>query len=173
MGFCHIVRAQPFPTVPFALTLLMLTMSLAAFLAPPTSSPSSSGGELDSSTGTFGASLNSTETVTISSHPNGISNSFKLDIAEGEAVRSVGLELSPKVLPRSEGLSFTDPSDFNQSGAISQGVDYNSTGLSVSAIDEYWSFEGSSGLPSGWTTTNTNYGRIHTMSCGTNGSSSR
>ena len=167
------MRAQPFPTVPFALALLMLSMSLATLLAPPASTPDSSGGELAGPPGVFGASLNSTETVTISSHPNGISNSFKLDIAEGEAVRSIGLELSPKVLPRSEGLSFTDPSDFNQSGAISQGVDYNTSGLSVSAIDEYWSFEGSSGLPSGWSTTNGNYGLINTMSCGTNGSSSR
>ena len=172
-GFCRYVRAQPSPTVPFALTLLLLTMSFATLLTPPVVSPATSGTELEQSPNIFGASLNSTETVTISSHPNGISNSFKLDVAEGEAVRNIALDLSPKVLPRSEGLSFTDPSDFNQTGAIAEAVDYNSSGLSVSAIDEYWSFDSSGSLPTGWTSSNGNYGRINTMSCGTNGSSSR
>ena len=96
-----------------------------------------------------------------------------MDIPENQAVRNISLELAPLELPRSDGYSFTQPTDFNQSGATSQGVDYNSSGLQVSAIDEYWSFEGSGNIPSGWTSSNTNYGLINTMTCGTNGSSSR
>jgi len=147
-------------------------MSLVAF-TPNLSEISPQDAELEKADANGFASLNSTEVVTINSHPNAVTNSFKVEVPEGEAVRNLSLELSPAALPRSEGISFTAPNDFNQTGATSQGVDYNSTGLQVSAIDEYWSFEGSTNLPSGWTSSNTNYGRINTMSCGTNGSSSR
>ncbi len=150
----------------------MFTISLVA-CTPNFSSNITQDGELEKGDINGFASLNSTEVVTINSHPNSVTNSFKVEVPEGEAVRNLSLELSPTALPRSEGISFTAPNDFNQSGATSQGVDYNSSGLQVSAIDEYWSFEGSNNLPTGWTTSNTNYGRINTMSCGTNGSSSR
>ncbi|MBS72073.1 MAG: hypothetical protein CMO20_03850 [Thermoplasmata archaeon] len=119
------------------------------------------------------ATINSTELVTISSYPTGISNSFKLDIPENEAVRNISLELKPNPLSRSNSHSFTAPNDFNQSGATSQGVDFNSSGLQVSAIDEYWSFDNSNNLPTGWSSTNTYYGGINTMNCGTNGSGGR
>jgi len=154
------------------LVFMMFTMSLVAF-TPNLSEISPQDAELEKADANGFASLNSTEVVTINSHPNAVTNSFKVEVPEGEAVRNLSLELSPAALPRSEGISFTAPNDFNQTGATSQGVDYNSTGLQVSAIDEYWSFEGSTNLPSGWTSSNTNYGRINTMSCGTNGSSSR
>ena len=147
-------------------------MSLVAF-TPNLSGNTTQDGELEKIDVNGFASLNSTEVVTINSHPNVVTNSFKVEVPEGEAVRNLSLELSPTALPRSEGISFTAPNDFNQTGATSQGVDYNSTGLQVSAIDEYWSFEGSTNLPTGWSSSNTNYGRINTMSCGTNGSSSR
>ena len=147
-------------------------MSLVAF-TPNLSGNTTSEGELEKLGVNGFASLNSTEVVTINSHPNAVTNSFKIEVPEGEAVRNLSLELSPIALPRSEGISFTAPNDFNQSGATSQGVDYNSSGLQVSAIDEYWSFDGSGNIPSGWTSSNTNYGLINTMTCGTNGSSSR
>ena len=147
-------------------------MSLVAF-TPNLSGNTTSEGELEKVGVNGFASLNSTEVVTINSHPNAVTNSFKIEVPEGEAVRNLSLELSPIALPRSEGISFTAPNDFNQSGATSQGVDYNSSGLQVSAIDEYWSFDGSGNIPSGWTSSNTNYGLINTMTCGTNGSSSR
>ncbi len=117
--------------------------------------------------------VNSTTNILITSYPNGVSNTLKLEVPDGEAVTDVSLRMTPKILPRSEGHSFSASADFNQTDAIAEAVDYNGSGLSVSAIDEYWSFEQSSGLPPGWTTTNTNFGLINTMSCGTNGSSSR
>jgi hypothetical protein len=152
--------------------LLMLTSSIAALAVtlPPTPTQS----EHLTATEIAGfASLNSTETVSIQNFPNAISNSFKIDIPEGEAVRNISLALAPSALPRTEGISFIAPSDFNQTGATSEGVDYNTSGLQVSAIDEYWSFEGTNNLPTGWTSTNSYYGRVNTMSCGTNGSSAR
>ena len=151
------------------LILLMLTSTLAAF-----TSPSNQGTErLYDNRIMESASLNSTEIVTIQSYPTTISNSFKLDIPEDEAIRNISLELAPSAVSRSDGHSFTQSTDFNQTGATSRGIDYNTSGLQVSAIDEYWSFEGTNALPSGWSTSNTNYGLINTMSCGTNGSSSR
>ncbi|HIO57316.1 MAG TPA: hypothetical protein EYN30_01385 [Candidatus Poseidoniales archaeon] len=154
------------------LIMIMFTSSFVTF-TPYLSGRSTEQGELEKNDVHGFASLNSTEVVTINSHPNAVTNSFKIEVPEGEAVRNLSLELSPTALPRSEGISFTSPNDFNQSGATAQGVDYNSSGLQVSAIDEYWSFEGSSGLPTGWSSSNANYGRINTLSCGTNGSSSR
>jgi hypothetical protein len=154
------------------LIMIMFTSSLVAF-TPYLPGRSTQQGELEKNDVHGFASLNSTEVVTINSHPNAVTNSFKIEVPEGEAVRNLSLELAPTALPRSEGISFTSPNDFNQSGATSQGVDYNSSGLQVSAIDEYWSFEGSTNLPTGWTSSNGNYGLINTMSCGTNGSSSR
>ena len=151
------------------LILLMLTSSLVAFLPNIHQDDES----LHVKLAMGSASLNSTEIVSINNYPTTVSNSFKLDIPENQAVRNISLELAPLELPRSDGYSFTQPTDFNQSGATSQGVDYNSSGLQVSAIDEYWSFEGSGNIPSGWTSSNTNYGLINTMTCGTNGSSSR
>ena len=151
------------------LILLMLTSSLGSLLPNNLHQEElfQDGLDLDS------ASLNSTEIISITNYPTTVSNSFKLDLPENQAVRNISLELAPLELSRSEGHSFTQSSDFNQSGALSQGVDYNSSGLQVSAIDEYWSFENSGNLPSGWSTSNTNYGLINTMTCGTNGSSSR
>ncbi|MDP6325884.1 MAG: hypothetical protein QGI36_02180 [Candidatus Thalassarchaeaceae archaeon] len=151
------------------LILLMLMSSLAAF----TTIPYQGEGPLEGGITMDSASLNSPEIVTISNYPTSISNSFKLDIPEDEAIRNISLELAPSVVSRSDGHSFTQSSDFNQTGATSQGIDYNTSGLQVSAIDEYWSFEGTNALPSGWSSSNTNYGLINTMTCGTNGSSSR
>ena len=146
-------------------------MALAPLTVVPTATnPSNHLQEADSANYSV---INSTQTVAISTYPNGVSNSFKVDVPEGEAIRSMSMELAPQALPRTDGHSFTTSSDFNQSGANSQGVDYNGSGLSVSAIDEYWSFDSSSSLPTGWSSTNSYYGTINTMSCGTNGSSSR
>ncbi len=130
------------------LILIMFTSSLVAF-TPSLSESAIQQGELERIGVNDFASLNSTEVVTINNHPNAVTNSFKIEVPEDEAIRNISLELSPTALPRSEGISFTAPNDFNQSGATSQGVDYNSSGLQVSAIDEYWSFEGSTNLPTG------------------------
>jgi len=151
------------------LILLMLTSSLAAFTSLPYqgTEPLEDNGFMEY------ASLNSTEIVTISSYPTTISNSFKLDVPEDEAIRNISLELAPSAVSHSDGHSFTQSSDFNQTGATSQGIDYNNSGLQVSAIDEYWSFDNSNSLPTGWSSTNANYGGINTMTCGTNGSGGR
>ena len=110
------------------LILLMLTSSLVAFL--PNIHQDDEPLHVKLAMGS--ASLNSTEIVSINNYPTTVSNSFKLDIPENQAVRNISLELAPLELPRSDGYSFTQPTDFNQSGATSQGVDYNSSGLQVS-----------------------------------------
>ena len=163
----------------FVLTILMLSSSLFGLFINATGilEEADGGGSQPDELGPEAirdfASLNSSEIVSISTIPTTLSNSFKVQVEEGKAVRNISLEMQPKALPRDEAVSFTQPNDFNQTGAISEGIDFNNSGLQVSAIDEYWDFEGSNNLPTGWTSTNSYYGRINTMTCGTNGTSSR
>ncbi len=100
-------------------------------------------------------SLNTETTVSVSSYPNGTSDTLKLEVPVNHAVTNLDLSISPHILPRSESISWDSVSDWNMSGVITDGVDFNGTeGMKVQPREISWDFEypnSAAFAASGWT----------------------
>ncbi len=89
--------------------------------------------------------LNSPTTVSVASHPNGTSNVVQLEVPVDHAVTDFGVSLEPHILPRTESISWNSISDWNMSGVVNDGVDFNSSGgLTVLPTGYSWDFESGS-----------------------------
>lgn len=89
--------------------------------------------------------LNSPTTVSVASYPNGTSNVVQLEVPVDHAVTDFGVSLEPHILPRTESISWDSISDWNMTGVVNDGVDFNSSsGLTVLPTGYSWDFESGS-----------------------------
>lgn len=127
---------RAFPAV-FILVLFVLSSWMAA-LAPAT-------GQLNSDTLTqpLHTSVNTPQMVSVTTQPNGTSNSLLLEVPLNQAVTALNLTLEPLVYARSDALSWTTAQHWNLTGAVLDRVDINkSDGLRVLPRAVKWDFEG-------------------------------
>ena len=86
--------------------------------------------------------MNVPTTISIASHPDGTSNVMQLEVPVDHAVTDLGISLEPHILPRTESISWNSISDWNMSGVVNDGVDFNSSsGLTVLPTGYSWDFE--------------------------------
>lgn len=159
----------------FSLVAILLLVSVAPLFPNSTDYSffsSSSYGELDeeSPSPSFTAE-NQTQILNIGTYPNGFSSNLRLEVPAGEALTDVGLQIKPRALLRDEILEWTDISIWNHSGAVSQSINYNSTGLTLAGADQTWDLNNNGQVPTGWTRSSASYSMINSLSCGRNGSS--
>ncbi len=91
--------------------------------------------------------IGQTNLLSIGSFPDGANTNTKLSVPDGEAIRSLDLNLEPAVLASATGFSFTDSSDFSSS-TMYDGVDVNGSSLSILPQGWEWDFESAN---HGWT----------------------
>ena len=100
-------------------------------------------------------SLNVETSVSITNYPNGTSNDLKLEVPQGHAVTDMDLSLRPHIHPISQSMAWSTSSDWNMTGVITDGVDFNSSsGMTVLPQGYSWDFESGS-IPSPWTMSGT------------------
>ncbi len=129
--------------LPIILAFLLAGPSLICFLQPPT--------ELHEFGSVKETQLNVETTISITGSPNGSSDSLQLEVPEDEAVTGVDLSLEPHIHPVSDGISWSSASDWNMSGVINDGVDFNiSSGMTLLPQGYDWDFESNS-FGNGWT----------------------
>jgi len=113
---------------------------------------------------------NSTQLLTISSYPDGVSSSLKLEVPAGEALTDIDLSLQPEMLPRNEIYSWSNEQVWNHSDATPELVNYNNTGLTLAGTDVNWDLNNNGAVPTGWTRSSSSFAMINSLSCGRNGS---
>jgi len=135
---------SPRPLLPPAfLFLIFVISSLAPLLMQPATLPDA--------VKKMDTGLNAPTTVSVTSHPDGTSNALQLEVPVDHAVTGLGLSLEPHILPRTESIAWDSISDWNMSGVVTDGVDFNSsTGLTVLPTGYSYDFESGS-FGSAWT----------------------
>jgi len=113
---------------------------------------------------------NTTQLITIASHPNGVSSTLRAEVPAGEALTGIDLSLEPQLLPRNEIFTWTSSQVWNHSDATPELVNYNNTGLTLSGTDVGWDLNNNGQVPTGWTRTTSTYAMINSLACGRNGS---
>ena len=128
---------RAFPAV-FILMLFVLSSWMAA-LAHAVDQPGS-----DTLTQPLRTSVNTPQMVSVTTQPNGTSNSLLLEVPLNQAVTALNLTLEPLVYARSDALSWTTAQHWNLTGAVLDRVDINkSDGLRVLPRAVKWDFESS------------------------------
>jgi hypothetical protein len=87
--------------------------------------------------------------LSIGSFPDGANTNTRLSIDEGEALKSLELQVDSARLPTSTGFSWAESSDFS-SNTVYDGMDVNSTSLSLLPQEWKWDFESATFGPE-WT----------------------
>ena len=132
---------------PAFLFLIFVISSLAPLLMEPATLPDT--------VKKMETGLNTPTTVSVVSYPDGTSNALQLEVPVDHAVTGLGLSLEPHILPRTESISWDSNSDWNMSGVITDGVDFNGTeGMKVQPREISWDFEypnNAAFTASGWT----------------------
>jgi len=131
--------------LPILLTFLLAGPSLIYFLQSPS--------ELDQMPVVKDTQLNAETIVSITGSPNGSSDTLQVEVPEDEAVTGLDLSLEPHIYPVSDGISWSSASDWNMTGVINDGVDFNiSSGMTLLPQGFDWDFESGS-FGSGWSHT--------------------
>jgi hypothetical protein len=119
------------------LVLLMIGAPLSSFLEPPS--------ELDELPAVQQTQLHVETTIPVTNYPNGTSNVLQLEVPEDEAATGLDLSLKPHINPVSDSISWSTASDWNMSGVINDGVDFNtSSGMTLLPQGYSWDFESGS-----------------------------
>ena len=122
----------------FILLLFVLSSWMAA-LAPAVDHSSS-----EVLTQPLRTSVNSPQMVSVTTQPNGTSNSLQLEVPLNQAVTALNLTLEPLIYARSDAFSWTTAQHWNLTGAVLDRVDINkSDGLMVLPRAVKWDFESS------------------------------
>ena len=129
--------------LPIILAFLLAGPSLVCFLQSPE--------ELIELEVVKETQLNVETTVSITGSPNGSSDSLQVEVPEDEAVTGMDLSLEPHIYPVSDSISWSSATDWNMSGVINDGVDFNtSSGMTLLPQGYDWDFESNS-FGNGWT----------------------
>ena len=84
--------------------------------------------------------LGQSTTVSIGSYPDGAVEKVSVAVPDGQVVQTMSIDMEPSGLSTSTAYSFTDASDFSSSTSF-QGVDVNSSSLSLLPQEWSWDFE--------------------------------
>ncbi|PXF20703.1 MAG: hypothetical protein CXX72_04430, partial [Methanobacteriota archaeon] len=107
----------------FILMLFILSSWMVA-LAPATGQPNP-----DTLTQPLRTSVNTPQIVSVTTQPNGTSNSLQLEVPLNQAVTALNLTLEPLIYARSHALSWTTAQHWNQSGVTLDGIDANASAM--------------------------------------------
>ena len=150
----------------FLILFLMLTGPLSTFLE--STATESDAGEL----GDAKPSLASGGDAPSQLYLDGLgvyTDEFTLDVPSSQPVSNVHLSMSPGIEPSSNGLTWSGPSAWGHSDAVSDGATVDADGfLTGSRAGTVWDFN--TGLQ-GWTVSSPSYVSRYTIACGVNGTS--
>ena len=127
-----------------ALACGLILLFLVSLIPPIAQSNPTSLGEDEPLEGT---PIGQSQKLTIGSWPDGANQRVEINVPDGHSIRSLDLEMEASTLPNPLASSMTDVGDF-KANAVYNGVNVNSSTLSILPSGAFWDFETAS---HGWT----------------------